>query len=131
MYKKLIMWLFFTIIAGILPIGFKWAIAGITNVPFEYSNIGSEIFFFNVILSADGLKGLYDVDSGKKVKILLFASLIFIIIILSAIYGILLLHDYRPIDLSLDSLYSYSKFFTVCCLVISFSIQLLGGMNHD
>lgn len=131
MFKKLTIWFFFTIVAGILPIGFKWCICSITKIPFEYSNVCSEIFFFNVILAADGLKELYDVDSGKRLKILLFASLIFIIIILSAIYGILLLQDFKPMGLSLNSLYSYSKFFTVCCLVINFSIQILGGAEDN
>lgn len=131
MFKKLTMWFFFTIIAGVLPIGFKWCVCGITGISFEYHNICSEIFFFNVILSADGLKELYDIDSSKKLKVLLFASLTFIIIILSAIYGILLLHDYISIELELDTLYLYSKFFTVCCLVINFSIQILGGVERQ
>ena len=131
MFKKLTMWFFFTIIAGVLPIGFKWCVCGITGTPFEYPNICSEIFFFNVMLSADGLKELYDIDSNRKIKVLLFSSLIFIIIILSAIYGILLLHDYISIELELNTLYSYSKFFSVCCLAINFSIQILGGAEND
>ena len=71
MFKKLIMWFFFTILAGILPIGFKWVVCEITNIDFIYADICSEIFFFNVILSADGLKELYDVDSDKKLKVFL------------------------------------------------------------
>lgn len=127
MFKKLTMWFFFTIIAGVLPLGFKWVICGMTEIPFTYSSICSEIFFFNLILSADGLKELYDIDSEKKQKILLFASLIFIIIILSTIYGVLLLNDYKDMKLNLNAIYSYSKFFTFCCLIINFSIQILGG----
>lgn len=131
MFKKLIMWLFFTIVAGVLPIGFKWVVCKVAETPFTYSSICSEVFFFNVILAADGLKELYDVDSAKKSKVLLFSSLIFIIIILSAIYGILLLHDYKPMGLRLNLLYLCSKIFTVFCLVISFSIQILGGTSND
>ena len=127
MFKRLTMWLFFTIIAGILPLGFKWAVCGITDIPFTYAGICSEVFFFNLILSADGLKELYDVGSDKKIKILLFSSLIFIIIILSTIYGIMLLNDYKSMDLKLDALYLYSKIFTALCVIINFSIQLLRG----
>lgn len=130
MFKKLTIWSFFTILAGILPIGFKWVICEITNIGFTYADICSEVFFFNVILSADGLKELYDVDSNKKLKLLLFASQIFMIIIFSTIYGILLLHDYIQLDLTLESLYSYSQFFTVCSVIVNFSIQLLGGENR-
>lgn len=131
MFKKLTMWLFFTIVAGVLPIGFKWVVCEISETPFTYSGICSEVFFFNVILAADGLKELYDVDSAKKLKVLLFASLVFIIIILSTIYGILLLNDYKSMQLSLNMLYLYSKLFTACCLVINFSIQILGGASNS
>lgn len=131
MFKKLTMWFFFTIVAGILPIGFKWIVCEVAETPFTYSSVCSEIFFFNVILAADGLKELYDIDNAKRLKVLLFASLTFIIIILSAIYGILLLHDYQSVNLSLNLLYVCSKIFTVCCLIINFSIQILGGVRND
>lgn len=129
MFKKLVMWFFFTILAGILPLGFKWVVCGMTGVAFIYSSICSEIFFFNVILSANGLRELYDIDSEKKLKILLFASLIFITIIMSAFYGILLLNDYKDLKLNLDNLHLYSKIFTFFCLIVNLSIQILGGTN--
>ncbi len=131
MFKKLVMWFFFTILAGILPLGFKWVVCEMTGIAFTYSSICSEIFFFNVILSANGLRELYDIDSEKKLKILLFASLIFITIILSAFYGVLLLNDYKDMKLSLESIYTYSKIFTIFCLMVNFSIQLLGGVDKD
>jgi hypothetical protein len=131
MFKKLTMWFFFTIIAGLLPLGFKWVICNITEIPFTYASICSEIFFFNVILAAEGLKELYDINNDGKLKVLLFASLVFITIILSAIYGILLLNDYKVLHLNLNSLYSSTKFFTGCCLIINFSIQLLGGNGEN
>lgn len=131
MFKKLIMWFFFTIVAGILPLGFKWFICNITETKFTYSSICSEIFFFNLILSADGLKEMYDVDNSKSVNVLLFNSLIFIIIILSVIYGMLLLNDYEKMKLNLDILYVYSNICTVCCILINLYIQLLGGMNKN
>ena len=131
MFKKLIMWFFFTILAGVLPLGFKWVICGMTEISFTYSSVCSEIFFFNVILSANGLKELYDIDSEKKLKILLFASLIFILIILSAFYGVLLLNDYRDMKLNLGDIYLYSKIFTFLGLIVNFSIQILGGVDTD
>lgn len=130
MFKKITMWFFFTIIAGVLPLGFKWVVCSITGISFRYSSICSEIFFFNLILSADGLKELYNIDNNKKQKILFFASLIFIIIILASIYGILLLNDHMDMNLKLNSIYSYSKVFTIFCLLINFSIQLLGGVDN-
>lgn len=131
MYKKLVMWFFFTILAGILPLGFKWVVCGMTGIAFTYSSICSEIFFFNVILSANGLRELYDIDSEKKPKILLFASLIFIIIILSTFYGTLLLNDYKEMELNLANIYLYSKIFTFFCLLVNLSIQILGGVDEN
>lgn len=131
MFKKLVMWFFFTILAGILPLGFKWVVCGITGVAFTYSSICSEIFFFNVILSANGLRELYDIDSEKKLKILLFASLVFITIIMSTFYGILLLNDYKDLKVNLDSLHLYSKIFTFFCLIVNLSIQTLGGSTEN
>lgn len=131
MFKKLVMWFFFTILAGILPLGFKWVVCGITGVAFTYSSICSEIFFFNVILSANGLRELYDIDGEKKLKILLFASLVFITIIMSTFYGILLLNDYKDLKVNLDSLHLYSKIFTFFCLIVNLSIQTLGGSTEN
>ena len=131
MFKKLTMWFFFTILAGVLPLGFKWVICGMTEITFTYSSICSEVFFFNVILSANGLRELYDIDSDKKLKVLLFAALIFITIILSAFYGVLLLNDYKDMKLTLDNIYLYSKIFTLFGLIVNFSIQLLGGADTD
>lgn len=126
MFKKLTTWIFFTVFAGLLPIGFKWTVCGMTNIAFTYSSVCSEVFFFNIILSADGLKTLYDIDSEKKLKILLYASLIFVLIIISVVYGILLLNDYKALSLNLDSIYYYSKIFTGCCIATNFSIQIIG-----
>lgn len=126
MFKKLTTWVFFTIFAGLLPIGFKWAVFGMTGQLFTYSNACSEVFFFNIILSADGLRMLYDIDSEKKLKVLLYASLVFILIIISVVYGILLLNDYTQLNLSLNNIYRYSKIFTICCVITNFSILIIG-----
>lgn len=129
MFKKIIMWLFFSVFAGVLPLGLKWLVCGMTGTPFTYSSICPEIFFFNLILSANGLKELYDINRHTRKKAFLFASSIFIIIILSTIYGILLLNDYINVGLSLDDIYLSSQIFTVFCIIINFSIQILGGAN--
>lgn len=131
MIKKLTVWFFFTIIAGVLPLGIKWLLSQITNIPFTYPEICSEIFFFNVIISADGVKELLGLKNKTNLKLLLGSTLVIIIIILSALYGILLTYDYVQINLRQDSLYLYSKVFTVFCLMISFSIQLLGGVEKN
>lgn len=129
MFKRLTMWFFFTLILGVLPMAFKWIVCGITSIPFTYASICSEIFFFNLILSADGLKELYDIDSHKKTKILFFATLVFIIIILSVIYGILLLNDYSVMSLQLERLYMSSKVSTGLCVIINLGIQIMGGLE--
>lgn len=131
MFKKLIMWFYFTIIAGILPTALKWLICQIANSQFEFNNICSEIYFFSLMLSFDGLKSLYDINNDKNFKVFFFASLIFIIIILSVIYGILLLDENSEFDLAVGNLYFFSILFTICCLIISFSIQILGGLEKN
>lgn len=132
MFKKIIMWLFFTLFAGILPLILKIIICDIAKCPFTYTVACSEIFFFNVILTADGMKNLYDMDSNKKLRILLFASSIFILIILSTIYGFLLLNDYiQGLNLNIGALFNYSLFFTALCVVINLCILLSGGADED
>ena len=131
MFKKLTMWGYFTILAGLLPLGFKWVVCDMAGKPFTYASICSEIFFFNVVLSANGLKELYDIDSKKKLKILLNATLIFTTIILSVFYGILLLNDYKDTGLNLEIIYRHSKFFTILCVVVNFCIQIFGGTTEN
>lgn len=131
MFKKLTLWFFFTVFAGLLPLLFVVVVCNMTGKDLSYSMFGTEIFFFNLMIAADGMKELYELNGHKKVKVFLFASMLFTIIIVASLYGILLLNDYSTgLNLQLDFTYSLSKILTVSCLLISFSIQIMGGAEY-
>lgn len=129
MFKKILMWIFFSLIAGLLPLCIKWIICDVLNVQLELSNVCSEIFFFNLILSANGIKEVSVINTTKHKKLLLLLSttLIFILIILSIFYGILVLNSVKSIGLNLDHINFYSIILSVFCLLVNLSIQIFGG----
>ena len=109
-----------------------WVIYMILGQKFSYGDACSEIFFFNLILSADGMKEIYDVKEHKKLRVLLFSTVLFVIIILATIYGILLLNaNLENMILQLDVIYRVSKVLTVFCVVVNLCIQLIGGAESN
>jgi len=148
MYKKILLWLFFTVIAGLLPIGFIWFACEVTNTVFTSTIISSEIFFFNLLLSADGVKELFssmliknmhekdnkDERSKKKngIKITFLCIEIFVLIILAVIYGIILINNYaNNLNLQLDGVYASMKSLTIACVAVSCCIQVIGGVEEN
>ncbi|MCM1045305.1 MAG: hypothetical protein NC417_07330 [Candidatus Gastranaerophilales bacterium] len=131
MFKKLIGWFFFTIVAGLLPIGLKIIMFVITERAFMYYDICSEVYFFDIIISANGLNSLYEIDNKSKIKIALFATLVFFIIVLSWVYGVLSLAEEFHAKLYLEPIYLLSIVFTVCCFIINLSIQLIKGVENN
>ena len=114
MYKKIVLWIFFTVIAGLLPTGFVLLACNVTNTSFSVDMICSEIFFFDLIMAADGLKEIYSVKRYRKTKVTLFSIMLFVLIILSVIYGILLLNNYAEDTIVVvDNLSIYSVDYSV------------------
>lgn len=123
MFKKFTSWFFFTILAGILPIALKFMFCIMTRTSFKYSDICSEIYFFNIIISSDGLRELYEVDNNNKFKIVASPILLFTIIILSTIYGMILLNGYKLSKLDYNYIYLISVISTITILIISFGTR--------
>lgn len=131
MRKRMIGWCFFTVFAGLLPLIFILYICLITNTKVTYNIICSEIFFFNIILSADGLKTLYDVKTERDLKLTLYATMVFMLACVSVFYGTMLLNDYKVnLNLNLKWTYKISIGFTILCLISCTSIQILGGAEN-
>lgn len=132
MKKQIIVWLFFTVFAGVLPLIFILYICQITGTEITYNKICSEIFFFNIILSADGLKTLYGIKTEGNLKLTLYATTILILVCVSVFYGTLLLNNYKGnLDLNMSWTYKVSLFFTLFCIISCTSIQVLGGIENE
>ncbi len=132
MYKKIILWMFFTVIAGLLPTGFVLLACNVTGTTFTLDIICSEIFFFDLIMAADGLKEIYNLKKYKKIKVTLFSSMLFVLIILSVIYGILLIDNYATnLNLQLNAMYSSMGILTIACVIVGLCIQIMGGAENN
>lgn len=132
MRKRLILWFFFTLLAGLLPLGFILYICQITQTDVTYQEICSEIFFFNIILSADGLKTLYDIKPERDLKLTLYGGTIFIMVCVSVFYGTMLLNSYSGASsLNLEWTYNMSLIFSGSCILTCFAVQILGGRADD
>ncbi len=135
MYKRICLWFGFTVILGILPLLFTLIIKYVTKSEISISIISPELFFFNVMVYADGLKTLYDIkksDKNKKVKDTLFVSVVLLLIFQAVIYGILLLNSNIPnLKLQLDLINLLSIVFTIICVILSICIQIIGGLEDE
>ncbi len=132
MRKRMIVWMFFTVFAGLLPLIFILYVCQITGTTITYNIVCSEIFFFNIIMSADGLKTLYEIKTDRDLKLTLYATTIFILVCVSVFYGTMLLNNYKDnLGLNLEWTYNVSKILTAFCFVSCASIQFLGGAENE
>ena len=131
MLKKLVRWLLFSVIVGLLPLFFKLLVTKMLNISCDESTLYLEIFSFNLVLCVDGLKTLNDVDNSRKAKELLYASLIISVIIMSFLYGILLLNDYKKQGFNLEPVHVCSIIFTAMIVIVDFITQFLGGADDE
>lgn len=135
MYKRMCLWLGFTVALGAFPLLFILVIKYVTKSEISISVISPELFFFNVMVYADGLKTLYDIkksDKNKRAKDTLFVSVVILLIFLAVIYGILLLNSNIPdLNLQLGLINILSIVFTIICIVLSICIQVIGGLEDE
>lgn len=135
MYKRICLWLGFTVTLGIFPLLFIVIIKYVTKSEISISVISPELFFFNVMVYADGLKTLYDIkktEKNKKAKDTLFVSVVILLIFQAVIYGILLLNSNIPnLELQLELINLLSIIFTVICVILSICIQIIGGLEDE
>ena len=135
MYKRICLWLGFTVMLGIFPLLFLLIIKYVTKSEISISIISPELFFFNVMVYADGLKTLYGIkknDKNKKAKDTLFVSIVILLIFQAVIYGILLLNSNMPnLNLQLELVNLMSIIFTIICVVLSICIQIIGGLEDE
>lgn len=135
MYKRICLWLGFTVTLGIFPLLFILIIKYVTKSEISISVISPELFFFNVMVYADGLKTLYDIkktEKNKKAKDTLFVSVVILLIFQAVIYGILLLNSNIPnLKLQLELINLLSIIFTVICVILSICIQIVGGLEDE
>ena len=135
MYKRICLWLGFTVTLGIFPLLFILIIKYVTKSEISISVISPELFFFNVMVYADGLKTLYDIkktEKNKKAKDTLFVPVVILLIFQAVIYGILLLNSNIPnLKLQLELINLLSIIFTVICVILSICIQIIGGLEDE
>lgn len=131
MKKRLVAWFYFTFIAGLFPLIFISFTQIIFYKKITYSDICSEIFFFNIILLADSLKTLYDLKTNEKLKLMLYSTTICFLIFVSIFYGIMLMYNYiKNININIVWIYNTSVVITIFCLITCASIQVLGGAEN-
>lgn len=120
MIKKIEDWIFSVIIAGLLPIIIKFFVCLMIRHPFTYPDICSEIYFFNLMISADGLNEIYNLKEKDGIDKFLYNILKFFLAILSVMYGILILNNYKEIGLDFHPIYFISFLSTTINISISF-----------
>lgn len=135
MYKRICLWIGFTVALGAFPLLFILVIKYVTKSELSISVISPELFFFNVMVYADGLKTLYDIkksDKNRKAKDTLFVSVVIFLIFQAVIYGILLLNSNIPnLDLQLELINILSVIFAIICVILSICIQVIGGLEDE
>lgn len=125
------MWLFFTLIFGMLPIIFLCisALFSEYGLTFGLHSLSKEMFFLTIILCADILKTLYDTDDEQiPNKSLLYGLSIVILVISSVLYGCVLLSSGEHIN---PSVYLTSLVFCIFSIILGFATQVIISQKQD
>ena len=96
------MWFFFTLLLGALPLIFLILTDLFLGNKISLASMTKELFFLTIILCADILKTLYEINNEEKRKYtgnaFIHGMTIFILILASVLYGIMLMFDERKIN---------------------------------
>lgn len=125
------MWFFFTLLLGMLPIIFLLITSlFIDGEIIRVSSLTKEMFFLTIILCADILKTLYDVNDKKLVytKTFLYGISIFVLIISSVLYGILLIYKGEYIS---ENVYGISTALCMISVMLGFFTQIIVNQKKE
>lgn len=130
MVRKMIAWMFFTVIISILPLIFMIFICKIGSIEITYEQVLSEIFFLSIILSSDSIKTVYNVRDDDLGFWIHNASIV-ILIFASVIYGIMLYHTYvQKLSLDVEWIGNLSAIIGFLGLVSDFTAQIYEGIKN-
>ena len=125
MHRIFTKWFFYTLIAGLLSIGFKWAILKVLKTEFNYLDFCSDVYLFNMILSFNGIGEILDNRQMEYIDKMLLSLLAMLDIVFSGFYTISLISDYGNVNLDISFAFLLSLGFSIVCIIINILIQYL------
>lgn len=123
---NLISWYFFTLVLGTLPILFLFFASLFNGNNISIKSMSKELFFLTIILCADTLKSLNDIDNKRvpSAKRFLLGMTTLMLIVSSVLYGFMLIYGEEDIK---EVIYMISTFLCLLSIAMGLSTQILTG----
>jgi len=128
--SKFAIWFIFTFLFGTLPIILQVFASAIIGYQISVISLMKELFFLTIILCTDTLKTIYELKDKKVYfnKAFVHGVSIFILVIASVLYGIMLVSEEVKIT---KMIYVIPLYLCVFSLIMGMIVQLLSSREDE
>lgn len=123
---RLIRWVVFSLIIGLLPLGIKAGILYLCGVTIGYNDVYSEIIFFDLILNVGVINECISMEKHKIIQMLLISMGLITTVVLAVIFTILIMISYQyKINLDFKRMVVPTVILSFLSVILSFSTQVM------
>jgi hypothetical protein len=123
---RLIRWVVFSLIIGLLPLGIKAGILYLCGVTIGYNDVYSEIIFFDLILNVGVINECISMEKHKIIQMLLISMGLITTVVLAVIFTILIMISYQyKINLDFKRMVVPTVTLSFLSVILSFSTQVM------
>lgn len=123
---RLIRWVVFSLIIGLLPLGIKAGILYLCGVTIGYNDVYSEIIFFDLILNVGVINECISMEKHKIIQMLLISMGLLATVVLVVIFTILIMISYQyEINLDFSRMVAPTVILSFSSVSLSFSTQIM------
>ena len=123
---RLIRWVVFSLIIGLLPLGIKAGILYLCGVTIGYNDVYSEIIFFDLILNVGVINECISMEKHKIIQMLLISMGLITTVVLAVIFTILIMISYQyKINLDFKRMVVQTVILSFLSVILSFSTQVM------
>lgn len=123
---RLIRWVVFSLIIGLLPLGIKAGILYLCGVTIGYNDLYSEIIFFDLILNVGVINECISMEKHKIIQMLLISMGLITTVVLAVIFTILIMISYQyKINLDFTRMVVPTVTLSFLSVILSFSTQVM------
>lgn len=128
---RLIKWFAFSILAGLLPLGIKFALLYLCEISIGYNDIYSEIVFFDLLLNVGVITEAISIKKHKVIQIILISAGTLTTIILAVIFGILTIISYGyKLGLDFKKMVIPTGVISITSIILSLGSQIFGEVER-
>ncbi len=130
MIKRLIRWIMFSVIVGLLPLAIKAGLLYLCGITIDYNDVYAEIVFFALILNVNMINESISLKNHEYMQLLLISLGIIATIALAVMFALLILISYNvKINLDFKRMQMPANILVCASLCFNLFVQVVAGVK--